>query len=201
MFEIRFDDEKLKQVQRVLRDIPKALPKVMSKGLNKTVMSARTKFARSLSKRIGIKVGRVRKYLIVKRATYSYWRSAIKVSNKRIPLIEFRARQTKKGVTYKDYVTGERGFVRHAFITQMRSGHRGVFIRGRSTQLSTGYDYMGRPRKWRLPIYEELGKPFSEVFKDYKDSDGYHLVKVSETILQKSIHDQVELILRRKLPA
>ena len=32
MFEIRFDDEKLKQVQRVLRDIPKALPPPEASG-------------------------------------------------------------------------------------------------------------------------------------------------------------------------
>ena len=183
MLEIKFDDEKLKQVQRVLRDFPKALPKVMSRGLNRTAISARTQISRSLAKRIGLKIKDVRGMLALQRASYSNWRSAVRISGKRFGLIKFGARQTKKGVTYKK--GRKRILIRHAFVATMKTGHRGVFM---------------RKGPGRLPIKELRGPSLSQVYKGSREEVNRIQIE-SAARLQKNIHDQVNLILRRRLPA
>lgn len=52
----------------------------------------------------------------------------IRIFGKRIPLIEFSARQTRAGVTVA-VKKGARKLIPHAFIATMKSGHRGVFVR------------------------------------------------------------------------
>ena len=183
MLEIRFDDDKLKKLQKELKGIPRALPKVMSRGLNRTATSARTQISRSLSKRIGLKIKDVRDKLTLKRATYSNWRSAVKIGGKQFGLIKFGARQTKKGVSYK--WERKRVLIRHAFIAIMPTGHRGVFMRKGPA---------------RLPIKEMKGPSLSQVFTGAQDEVN-RIQTESLAILQKNIHDQVNLILKRRLPA
>lgn len=183
MLEIRFDDDKLKKFQRELKDIPRALPKVMSRGLNRTATSARTEISRSLAKRIGLKIKDVRNKLVLQRASYSRWRSAVKIGGKKFGLIKFGARQTKKGVTYK--WKRRRVLIRHAFITTMPTGHRGVFMRKSAA---------------RLPIKEMMGPSLSQVYTGAQDEVKRIQAEFSAK-LTKNINDQVNLILKRRLPA
>jgi hypothetical protein len=184
MFEIRYDNDKIKKLERELRNFGKnALPKVMSRALNRTATGARTATSRMLSKEIGLKVGDVRKKLVLIRASYRRWRSAITISRKRIPLIRFGARQTKKGVTYKKQ--RKRILIRHAFITTMASGHTGVFKRKFSR---------------RLPISELRGPSLGQVYTGAADQAS-RIHRESMVRLEKNIHDQVQLILKRRLPA
>jgi len=184
MFEIRYDDKKIKQLERELQDFPKnSLPKVMSRALNRTATEARTKTSRMLAGEIGIKIGDVRKRITMSRASYRRWRSSIKISRRRIPLIRFGAKQTKKGVTYKK--DRKRVLISHAFITTMASGHTGVFKRKFSS---------------RLPISELRGPSLGQVYVNAQDAAN-QIHRESLSRLEKNIHDQVQLILRRRLPA
>jgi len=180
MFEIRYDDSQLKQLERTLRGIPRALPKVMSRGLNRTATEARTKIVRTLSTQSGLKQKDVRSATILQRASYSHWRSAIQISRKRIPVMSFGARQTKKGVTYKK--GRSRVLIRSAFIATMASGHTGVFKR-----LATA----------RLPIVELKGPSLGQVFVGAQD-EANRIYRESLARLEKNIHDQVKLILSRR---
>lgn len=182
MLEMRYDKAKLKQLERELRGIPRALPKVMSRGLNRTAQQARTDLSRSISKRIGFRVKDVRQRLTLTKATYSNWRSQVRVSGKRFGLIKFGARQTKAGVTYKR--GRERVLIRHAFIAVMPTGHRGVFRRKGAR---------------RLPIAELRGPSLAQVFTGAQD-EANRIYQESLARLEKNIHDQVNLILKRRLP-
>lgn len=75
----------------------------------------------------------------------------VSLDGKAVPLIEYRARQTKKGVTVA-VNKGKRTLLRGGFITVMKSGKKGVFVRrGRS----------------RLPIDEQLGsRPVDALLHD-----------------------------------
>jgi len=183
MLEIKFDDEKLKKIQRELRAFPKALPKVMSRGLNRTATSARTEISRSLAGRIGLRIKDVRDKLSLQRATYSNWRSAVGVSGKKFGLIKFGARQTKKGVTYR--LKQKRVLIRHAFIASMKTGHRGVFLRKGAA---------------RLPIQELRGPSLAQVYTGAQDQVN-RIQAESAARLAKNIYDQVNLILKRRLSA
>ncbi len=183
MLEIRFDNDKLKKLQQELRNFPRALPKVMSRGLNRTAISARTEISRSLAKRIGLKIKDVRDKLALQRASYSNWRSAVRISGKRFGLIKFRAHQTKKGTTYKR--GRKRILIRHAFIATMKTGHQAVFMRKEPD---------------RLPIKELRGPSLKQVYVGAQDQVN-RIQTESMLRLQKNIHDQVNLILKRRLPA
>jgi len=184
MFEIRYDNNKIKQLERELAGFPKnSLPKVMSRALNRTATEARTKTSRMLAGEIGLKVKDVRERITLSRASYRNWRSSIKISRRRIPLIRFGAKQTKKGVTYKK--AGERVLIRHAFVTTMASGHTGVFKRKFSS---------------RLPISELRGPSLGQVYVNAQDAAN-QIHRESLRRLEKNIHDQVQMILRRRLPA
>lgn len=183
MIEIKYDDAKLKQLERTLAGIPRALPRVMSRALNRTATSARTQVARQLSQRTGLGVSAVRKQIKMSKASYSNWRSTILISSKRMPLIEFKAKQTRKGVTYRR--EGSRILIRHAFLTTMPSGHRGVFKRKTSA---------------RLPIAELKGPSLGHVFSEAQD-EANRIYRESSQRLEKNIMDQVNLILQKRRSA
>ena len=184
MLEIRYDNDKIKRFERELAGFPRnSLPKVMSRGLNRTATEARTRASRLLSQKIGVKVKDIRERVTLQRASYSKWRSFVKISRRRIPLISFGARQTKKGVTYKK--EGERILIRHAFKATMKSGHTGIFKRKFSS---------------RLPISELRGPSLGQVFVGAPEAADA-IYRESMQRLSKNIHDQVRLILKARLPA
>ena len=184
MLEIRYDNDKIKRFERELAGFPRnSLPKVMSRGLNRTATEARTRASRLLSQKIGVKVKDIRERVTLQRASYSKWRSFVKISRRRIPLISFGARQTKKGVTYKK--EGERVLIRHAFKATMKSGHTGIFKRKFSS---------------RLPISELRGPSLGQVFVGAPEAADA-IYRESMQRLGKNIHDQVRMILKARLPA
>lgn len=182
MIEIKFDKKKLKAIERQLAAVPRALPKVMSRALNRTATSARTATSRSLAKQTGLKVKDVRSRIRIERASYSHWRSAIRVSTERLPLLAFRARQTRRGVSYRTDSGGE--MLPHAFIATMSSGHRGVFKRRTAA---------------RLPIVELRGPSLGQVFSD-ADAETQRLYTQARAKLEKNIAEQVKLIVQRRWP-
>jgi len=199
MLEIRFDEEKIKQVQRELRNFPKALPKVMSRGLNRTAMSARTQVSRFLSKRTGVKVKDVRNRLFLQKASYTNWRSGVGVSRKRLSLSLLGPKRTTRGLSVKH--RGKRVTIRRAF-----PALKGWFIRqeeGRRSGSTIGVEAamsMEGKLVGRLPISRIKGPILSWLYEGAKD-DVNRIQAESAKRLAKNIHDQVNLILKRKLPA
>jgi hypothetical protein len=182
MIEIKFDKQKLKAIERQLAAVPRALPKVMSRALNRTATSARTATSRSLATQTGLKVKDVRSRIHIERASYSHWRSAIRISTKRLGLLAFRARQTKRGVSYRS--GSGRETIGHAFIAVMSSGHRGVFKRKTAA---------------RLPIVELHGPSLAQVFVD-AESESRRLYSEALAKLNRNVADQVRLIVQRRWP-
>ena len=217
MLEIRYDNDKIKRLERELRGFPKnSLPKVMSRALNRTASEGRTRLSRLLSQKLGLKVKDVRDRIILSKATYSNWRAFLRISRRRIPLLAFKARQTFKGVTYSK--GGNRVLIAHAFIQTM-VGKKG----GRKGDLHTTAKY--RRAEWfgsgltldqidevshggvykrksssRLPIQGLAGPSLGRVFVGTPELAKL-IVDTSMQRLGKNIHDQVQLILKRRLPA
>jgi len=186
MLEICYDDDKIEKIERELRGFGRnSLPKVMSRGLNRTATEARTKTGRFLAAESGLKIKVIRKSITLRRATYRNWRSSIKISCRRIPLYNFSARQTKKGVTYKKGGEKKRILIRSAFVATMASGHTGVFKRKAAA---------------RLPISELRGPSMGQVFVGAQDKAAA-ICRESMGRLERNIHDQVRMILARRLPA
>lgn len=182
MFDIRINDRELKRLQKALKHIPNALPRVMSRGLNRTAGKSRTELARSAAKVTGLKIGAVRKRIKIVKATYRRWSATVTLKDRAIPLIEMRARQTKKGVTYREIGTKKRVLLSSGFIATMPSGHRGVFLR-RGTAST--------------PIDEQYGPRLSEIYSS-EPEELNRIRAESAAKLAKNIADQVELVLKRR---
>lgn len=110
------------------------------RALNKTATTVRAEAARKVGKDYNIRIGAAKSQMLITRATRNSIKAVISVSGRPIPLVEFDARQTRRGVSVK--VKGSRKIVGPAFIATMKSGHRGVYLR----------EMVGGKRAGRLPI-------------------------------------------------
>lgn len=150
MITFRFDTT---DAMRGLRLLKGRAPHAVARAINRSASTVRTHAARELSTDLGLRVGVVKEHLELSRATAVHPVASITVRGRRIPLIDFGARGPEpsrgrgRGVSYR--LPKGRGRVPDAFITTMKSGHRGVFRR-------TG--------KRRLPIRELFGPSLPFVF-------------------------------------
>lgn len=184
MVEIKVDEAKLRRVQKLLRNVPQGMPKVMSRSINKTAKSARVEIARRIAAVIAIKQTAVKKGIVMHKATYRMWRATLDIGRKRIPLIHFKARQLKKGVSYQ-IEKGKRKKVPEMFIQTMpTSGHRGVFRRH-------------TPKVKRLPIIELLGPSVGGLFEGAAGV-AREVVKSTHKKLGQNIDSQINYILEKR---
>lgn len=110
------------------------------RALNSTATTVRAEAARKVGKSYNIRIGAAKSQMLIRRATRGNVKAVITVSGRPIPLVEFDARQTRRGVSVK--VKGSRKVIGPAFIATMKTGHRGVFIR----------ELVGGKRAGRTPI-------------------------------------------------
>lgn len=137
----------LTQVQRALGGLRGQAPVVIARAINRTLVPVRATAAREIARDMRLRVGTARGAMALQRATPARPTGAVAASGKRIPLIEFRARQTQPGVSY-DLGRG-RQVAAGSFIPTFNTGRRGVFRR------------RGRAR---LPIAELHGPSIPRVF-------------------------------------
>ncbi len=200
MLEIKYDKLKLKRLEKELRRFPKALPKVMSRSLNRTAVSARTQIGRSISRQTGIKVGDVRSKLHLAKATYSFWRSGVIVSSRRLSLSYLKPRKTAKGLSVRQ---GKR----RVRITKAFEALKGWFIRlpvsggyKQTIGVSQALDIDSMSKVKRLPIGRIRGPILSQVFTNAQQESN-RIFNESLAKLEKNINDQVKLILQKRIPA
>lgn len=195
MIEIRLDKNKIRQFEQMLAGIPNAIPQAMSRGLNRTATEALTLTSRRLSQSTGLKVKDVRGRIAVERATQKNWRSAIRFRAGGLPIVRFGHEQNPQGVVWRPS-RGKRILIRHAFKATMPSGHTGVFLRARYAK-GRFIHMEGRPK--REAIYEQKVR-LQEIFAQSQQEMNQVYIE-SLARLEKNIHDQVQLILRRRAVA
>ena len=136
-----------REVKRALAQLGAKIPRVVTRSLNRTISSVRTRAKREISNETGLKVGAVNKAMSIIKATANRFRAILSIKKKGIPIIDMGARQTRRGVTYS--LGGQRRRLSNAFIATMPTGRRGVFAR------------KGKPR---LPIRERFGPSIATIF-------------------------------------
>jgi hypothetical protein len=146
--ELRVTLEGAEAYQARLHALGRLGPVVAMRATNDALGAARTDVRRGLAADSGLTQAVVRQSMSEVRATVSRPEARLTVTGRRIPLIDFRARQTRTGVSYR--LPGGRNTVPGGFIQTMRSGHRGVFKR------------RGRPR---LPIDELFGPSLPHIVR------------------------------------
>lgn len=131
------------------------LDKAVVNALNRCAEMAKTEAARQIKdKGYNFKASKIKEVIAIKRASTGHLTATLRVKRKPTPLIDFDARQTKKGVSVK--VQKKRAVIEHAFIATMPTGHRGVFVRkdgGKRIYRHKG----GKVVSSQLPIRELYG--------------------------------------------
>lgn len=115
----------LASMERYKRDV---VEKATVLALNRVVEMAKTDAAREVrAAGYNLKAARIKAEISVKKASTGLLTATLRVKRRPIPLIDYDARQTNKGVSVK--VQKKRTVVPHSFIATMPSGHKGVFVR------------------------------------------------------------------------
>lgn len=184
LIDVQINMKQLKAVNRTLKDIPGGLKKVMPRALSKAAASVRTMVVKGVTGKYKIKSKDARDELYIKKAQPSRWESRVKITRKgkgRLSLMYFGAKPMKKGVKYM-ITKGDRKLIPSAFITTMKSGHEGVFI---------------RKDKSRLPVSEKKGVSINEAFMG-SPKLVRSVNKESRVILEKYIKAQVGILIEKK---
>lgn len=185
---IGVDETQRKELAEVLANVRNGVPRAISGAINKVLPKARTRFVRAVGDRITVPAREVRERIAVKKASPATLEGTVTITRKPIPLIEFRARQTKKGgVTVQVRKGQAREKFRDSFIAKMKSGHEGVFRRR----------FKGKGRVARLPIDERFGPTVLGVISGAPGLLNEELAAAHED-LGRQIDSQVDRLLNRK---
>jgi hypothetical protein len=150
-----------------LKAYPENIGKALIRSLRRAVNSGRSLVARRVASDLGIRASDAREAIatdVVAKGTHEV-EGSIAASRTRLPLIRFRARQTRQGVTYR--YGSQRKVFKHAFIVKLKSGHdgvhEGVFTRKLPSERTS-------PRGWtkNLPIKERAGPSIAWVVRRYR---------------------------------
>lgn len=169
------DKRQLENAAQTLKGVRNGVKRAAVRAINKVARSARTEVVRKISRETGLRQRDIRKRNVrLLRARYDRLSALLILTGRAIKLIRYRARQTRRGVTYR---SGEgRKLLPSAFIATMPSGHEGVFK---------------RRGKERLPIDEQYGSnPLDAVDVDALES------KVDRD-LSKEFDRQVDLLIEQ----
>lgn len=159
---------------------PRRAQSAVVRAINRGMTAGRTVMSRAMAKDMGIKVAAANKALNYRKATANTPEARLATGFKRIPLIEFSAREAARsrgrgrgsGVTYRMGTGNARTRLQSAFIVQMRSGHKGVFMR------------KGRAR---LPIVELKGPSPGQVFAKFRGTALARAEEVFRTTLDHEL--------------
>jgi len=202
--QIKIEDQELKEFECRLGATANALPKVVSRGINRTADQGRTLISRRLREQMKLRDRDIKARLtIAPRATYARWFSRINIGTGGIPVLGFGARQTAAGVTWAPPLAmGLRALIPHAFKATMPTGHMGIFIRA-----PVGGGFKGRMRAGeisegvklvpRLPILAVVGPSLAEAYFNVGGLAASCEKEVAGKLIP-NINDQIYLILAGK---
>jgi hypothetical protein len=126
---IRIDvSSNIAEIRRAFPRIAEELQdKALVRALNRTGSTVRTAAVREIRAEYpGFKAAATRDAMRMRQATREDPAFTLEVRGRRLPLIDFSARQTRRGVSVN--IKG-RKVIGRAFIARMKSGHVGVFAR------------------------------------------------------------------------
>ena len=222
--DVKVNQRQLDKILKELQGVRGGLKRVVPPAINKTLTRGRAMTAREIKQEVNLKIGTIKKHLGKENASRKRWVGSIKTlktARKRIPLIEFGARQLKSGdVSYKITQKEGRKKIQYdkksnpVFIATMPSGHKGVFKRvgmGVSTWRGRGGASAAfvKSQRWlaasqglktqigRLPITELRGPSLTRAVNRASGRLRRRLRKDLMRTFNKNLASQVDRVLKR----
>lgn len=208
LIEIKVDEKKLRQLEIMFRGIPGKIPGILSRSINRTITPARTEVSQGIRQEINIKAADAKDKIDVEKASTNRLEASISLSHRLIPIMDFGAKMTKKGVSFKVYKSGGRKFMAHAFIAKMKSGHIGVFRKAigmhgekrwerRKVMRLVLKTMRDSPVNWHnVFIGEQFGPSLHQAFEKSKDLIQRITIKAYER-LEHNIDGQIQYVFSR----
>jgi hypothetical protein len=205
---VSVDPVQLRELEELLDDIPKGLPRAVNSAINKTLTSARSQIVKRLARILNLPPGKAKDpqpntisaYVGVLRSNFQTLAGAITISRKGIPLYKFGTNPSQplsgaalraiSGVTVKARRDKGNETLPGTFIARMKSGHVGVFERLRAG---------GGKRVGRLKIQERYGPTPLGVFEHAPGVSQEVFASIGETF-QKKLSSAVEWVLSTGKP-
>ncbi|MBI9092909.1 MAG: hypothetical protein JEZ12_27145 [Desulfobacterium sp.] len=143
------------QVESLLSDVKNGSKRALTNALNKTLKTVQTQAAKAVGADLALTAKRIKQDFAIKKARFSDITGSFVSKGVPIGLMQFAAKQTKKGVSFKVKRKGKRSVVRHAFIAPAKNGgglH--VWWRGKiwKRPVNPKLKYGALPRKYRFPV-------------------------------------------------
>ncbi len=197
MIEVIVNRGQMRALREMLRSIPRDVPKALARALNKVAKSTHVKILRKISGEYAVSQRELKeKNVFLTRANYKNLRAIIRIKGRRIQLLAFKARQLKKGVSYKIKKTGGRKTV-YAFMESPPGS-------GKPTMMPNplgGKRHKGvfkRRGKKRTPIVELFGPSIPAAFQNVGEFAAETLQREIGNKLGKEMMVQAGLMLQRK---
>lgn len=122
--------------QKSLRGLNSQVEKKAQQALNRTLQRARTQMTNAIGEKLNLKKKTIRELMSIQRATKIIGLiGKLIVKNKPVPLIEYNAKQNRKGVSFKVFRDRSRQLIKHAFVTPDARRRNTVFKRETSARL------------------------------------------------------------------
>jgi len=186
---IDIDKKQLRELEAALDGSLKMLPKQVSTAINKTRTKAASTMAKSVVKELAVTQKTVRDAIDKgRRSTPKTLRAMLTLrAGERLPLKQFKPRQTRKGVSYKVSKTEGRKTLKSGFIVQSLGSH--VFARsGPKRRVRSGVN-KGRMKQ---AIYKKYGaSPWGVYVK--QDVDPEVRKQINEE-LRKQIAERIRFL-------
>lgn len=130
----------LKDVKKLLLDMPEVGRKVVSRSINDTTRKTKTNISKTVRLKSTVKASYAKEQITVSRkARVNDLVGAVKVRGNKIKAIGYRSSQNKKGVRTKVFKQSDPIVYPRAFIAKMKSGHKGVFWRKKADNPTNKY--------------------------------------------------------------
>ena len=179
-----------RQLKRAIADLGKRAPKAISRAINRTGGTVRTRAVRAVAKEIRLPQKQIRPMLPLIPSNPQFLEAKLIARGRPVSLMRLGARQTKQGVVYKG--AGGMVLIRSAFIRSMPKGGRNVFLRDPlpSTKKGTGAWSMN------LPIKKQVGSSVAKIILEKGIFAG--LMSVAKDLLAKNMAHEAAYLLSKK---
>ncbi len=126
----------LHQFQKSLRHTNAHVNKRCQQALNRTLQRSRTKMTNAIGEKLNLRKKTIRGLISIQKANKNTGLiGKLTVKHKHVPLIEYNAKQNRKGVSFKVFKNRPRQLVKHAFIFRDKLLRLSVFKRQNATRL------------------------------------------------------------------
>jgi hypothetical protein len=146
---VQFDQNKLRKIAHGFD--PDVIATAVYRAINKAAAQGNTAAKKAVRAEYTLPAAVINENVYVRKATKARPTAEIVISSTRLSLSTvYKAKQNKKGVRVQIKRSKGKSVILHAFVTTMRSGHEGVFIRATANEAE-------RKLVARLPISELTG--------------------------------------------